>query len=95
MKQMGNAVLGKDPKEIDTMREAIKKFNAGLPVEARGKAISGDTLRQSIGTQARSRAAQEAESSVKKSDIPILREVQKLYPASQATSVRRVPKSLQ
>lgn len=95
MKQMGNAVLGKDEKEIATMREAILKFNSSLPPEARGKAISGDTLRQSIGTQARSRAAQEAESSVKKSDIPILREVQKLYPESQATSVRRVPKALQ
>lgn len=95
MKQMGNAVLGRDQKEIDTMKESIKKFNESLPPEARGKAISSDTLRQSIGTQARSRAAQEAESSVKKSDIPILREVQKLYPQSQATSVRRVPKSLQ
>lgn len=93
MKQMGNAVLGKDQKEIDRVRGAIKEFNANLPVEARGKAISSDVLRQSIGTQARTRAAQEAESSVKKSDIPILREVQKLYPQSQATSVRRVPKS--
>lgn len=95
MKQMGNAVLGRDQKEIESMKDAIKKFNESLPPEARGKAISSDTLRQSIGTQARSRASQEAESSVKKSDIPILREVQKLYPQSQATSVRRVPKSLQ
>ena len=93
MKQMGNAVLGKDPKEVDRVREAIKEFNAGLPNEARGKAITSDALKQSIGTQARSRAAQEAEGSVKKSDIPILREVQKLYPQSQATAVRRVPKS--
>lgn len=95
MKQMGNAVLGKDPKEVERVKGAIQNFNTGLPTEARGKAISGDTLRQSVGSQARSRQAQEAELSVKKSDIPILREVQKLYPASQATSVRRVPRSLQ
>lgn len=95
MKQMGNAVLGKDQKEIDRVRGAIQNFNKDLPVEARAKAISGDTLRQSVGSQARSRQAQEAEVSVKKSDIPILREVQKLYPASQATAVRRVPRSLQ
>lgn len=95
MKQMGNAVLGHDQKEVDKMRGAIQNFNKDLPVEARAKAISGDTLRQSVGSQARSRQAQEAELSVKKSDIPILREVQKLYPASQATAVRRVPRSLQ
>lgn len=95
MKQMGNAVLGHDQKEVEKVKGAIQNFNTGLPVEARGKAISGDTLRQSVGSQARSRQAQEAELSVKKSDIPILREVQKLYPASQATSVRRVPRSLQ
>lgn len=90
MKQMGNAVLGRDEKEIERVKGAIKEFNSGLPPEARGKAISSDVLRQSIGTQARSRQAQEAESSVKKSDIPILRKVQELYPESQATSVRKV-----
>lgn len=95
MKQFGNAALGHDEKEMARVKEAIKNFNTGLPEEARGKAISSDTLRQSVGTQARSRSAQEAELSVKKSDIPILREVQKLFPASQATSVRRVPKTLQ
>ncbi len=90
MKQMGNAVLGKDPKEIERVKGAIKSFNESLPHEARGKAITSDTLTKSIQTQARTRQAQEAESSVKKSDIPILQEVQKLYPESRATSVRRV-----
>lgn len=90
MKQMGNAVLGHDQKEIDKVRTAIQKFNTNLPTEARGKAITSDTLRSSLGTQARTRAAQEAELSVKKSDIPILQEVQKLYPESQRTTVRKV-----
>lgn len=90
MKQMGNAVLGRDQKEIDRVREAIVKFNHNLPEAARGKAITSDTLRASLGTQARTRAAQEAEISVKKSDIPILQEVKKLYPESQRTSVRKV-----
>jgi hypothetical protein len=90
MKQMGNAIQGKDEKEIARVKESIKKFNENLPTEARGKAITSDSLRQSVGTQARTRAAQEAEASTKKSDIPILREVQKLYPQSQATSVRKV-----
>lgn len=95
MKQFGNAVMGKDEKEIERVKGAIKEFNSSLPQEARGKAITSDTLRQSVGTQARTRAAQEAESSVKKSDIPILREVQKLYPESRATSIRRVPQGRQ
>lgn len=90
MKQFGNATLGQDKKEIDHVRGAIVEFNKGLPPEARGKAITADVLRQSVGTQARSRAAREAESSVRKSDIPILREVQKLYPESRAVSVRKV-----
>ena len=95
MKQMGNAILGKDQKDVAQVRESIMKFNANLPPEARGKAITSDSLRSSVQTQARTRQAQEAELSTKKSDIPILREVQKLYPESQATSVRRVPKALQ
>jgi len=95
MKQMGNAVLGKDQKEITRVKDAIQRFNSTLPREAAGKAITGDVLRQSIGTQAQSRAAQEAEVSVKKSDIPILHEVQRLYPDAKATSVRRVPRAQQ
>ena len=90
MKQMGNAVLGKDQKEIDRVRVAIKKFNEDLPPEARGKAITSDAMKQSLGGQARTRAAQEAELSVRKSDIPILKEVQSMYPDSQITGVRKV-----
>jgi hypothetical protein len=95
MKQMGNAVMGKDEKEQERVKGAIREFNSGLPDHARGKAITSDVLRQSIGTQARSRAAREAESSVRRSDIPILEEVQKLYPDSRAVSVRKVPGSRQ
>lgn len=91
MKQYGNALLGKDPKEIDRVREAIVQFNNLVKdTSARGKAISSDTLRQSIQTQARSRAAQEAGTSVKKSSIPILQEVKKLYPDAEVISGRRV-----
>lgn len=90
MKQYGNASLGKDQKEMDRVRGAIVEFNKNLPDEAKGKAITADTLRASVGTQARSRAAREAESSVRKADIPILREVQKLYPESRAVSVKKV-----
>lgn len=82
-KQMGNAVFGKDDKEIARVKEAITKFNEGLPPEARGKAITGETLKKSLDMQARQRYAQENESSVKRSDRPIMEEVGKLYPASQ------------
>lgn len=82
-KQMGNAVFGKDDKEIARVKEAITKFNEGLPPEARGKAITGETLKKSLDMQARQRNAQENESSVKRSDRPIMEEVGKLYPASQ------------
>ena len=91
MKMMGSAVLGRDAKEVDRVREAIKSFNSGLVgTEYRGKAITSAALRASVDGQARSRAAQEAGTSVRKTDIPIMQEVQKMFPNSEIISARRV-----
>jgi hypothetical protein len=70
--------------------QSIRKFNESLPPEARGKVITSEALKKSMETRARARAAREAGSSVRKSDVPILRKVQELYPDANVT-VRRVP----
>lgn len=94
MKQFGNAVLGGDPKEIPRARDAIVAFNKSLPPEARGQAITSDSISKSVRMKARNRAAQEGELSLRKGDIPIMRKVQQLYPESRASGPRPVPKDL-
>jgi hypothetical protein len=94
MKQYGNAVLGGDPKEIPRVRDAIVQFNRGLPPEARGQAITGESIQKSVAMKARNRAAQEGELSLNPRDAPIMRKVQQLYPESQSKGPRRVPKDL-
>jgi hypothetical protein len=79
-----------DPIERESVMQSIRKFNESLPPEARGKVITSEALKKSMETRARARAAREAGSSVRKSDVPILRKVQELYPDANVT-VRRVP----
>lgn len=88
MRQFFNAKKGGTESEIVRMTEAIKKFNADLPDEARGKSITGDSLRKSMQGRARSIAAQEGGTSVRKSDVPIMRKVQELYPESRSITRR-------
>jgi hypothetical protein len=64
-----------------------------LPPEAKGQAISSDTLRKSVETRARDRIIQEQGLPLHKKDIPIRREVDKLYPDSQRT-IKKVPSNL-
>lgn len=87
--QYSRAMNTKDPEQLNSMREAVRKFNADLPQYAKSKTITADSLRRSMEARQRARSAQEAGSSVRKTDIPILREIQRMYPESQAT-VRRV-----
>jgi hypothetical protein len=93
MRQFGNAAIGKDAAEVARVREAIVNFNRDLPPEAKGQAISSDTLRKSVETRARDRIIQEQGLPLHKKDIPIRREVDKLYPDSQRT-IKKVPSNL-
>jgi len=93
MRQFGNAVLAKDNDERARVLGAIRKFNQELPSEARGFAITGDALRQSVEKKAESRQMQERGLSTKKRDIPVIRAEDELYPESQR-EFRRVPRGL-
>lgn len=89
MRQMGNAVRGGDEKEIDQVRNAINVFNDTLPEDARGKAITKKSLDASAKMQQRQRAATEAGTSMKKSDVPIYQSIDRMYPDYEAI-VRKV-----
>lgn len=90
MRQFDAAYRGGVTAEIDSVKGAIQKYNESLPDEARGKAITSDSLQKSMAARARARAAREEGLSVRKSDIPILLEVQRLYPDAKVTGTRRV-----
>lgn len=94
MRQFGNAVLGKDPEERSKMQQAVREFNAQLQPEERGKAITSESLTQSVETRARDRALQERGLPVKKGDVPIYRREDQLYPGQNRT-IRTVPKGMQ
>ena len=68
---------------------AIRKFNADLPKDARLKAITADALRKSFEARARAGNAQESGVPTQRSDIPIVREIQRIYPEADV-DVRRV-----
>lgn len=69
-----------DPGVYQSTLEAIRKFNKDLPDEARGKAITGDALRQSFESRAKATAKTEGGIPQARGNIPLARSVQKLYP---------------
>jgi hypothetical protein len=93
MRQFGNAALGKDAAEKTRVIQGIREFNKTLPPEAKGKAITSETLEKSVENRATKRVMEEKGLSTKKSDIPIMRAEDKLYPESQRTT-RPVPRGL-
>lgn len=69
--------------------QAVRDFNANLPPEARGKAITADNILSSITTRATSQAKLEAGIGQHTTEIPLIRSLQELYPDAQV-DVRRV-----
>jgi hypothetical protein len=93
MRQFGSAALAHDQAEKSRVLEGIRTFNKTLPPEARGKAITTESLQKSVEGKAEKRVMEEKGLSTKKSDIPIMRAEDKLYPESQRTT-RKVPRGL-
>lgn len=89
-KQYEEALAGGIPKEKENVIEAIKKFNGEVrDTSARTYAITSEQIRQSMMARARARMATEAGVSVQKRDIPLMQEIQGLYPEA-TIDVRRV-----
>ncbi len=89
MHQMFEAVSGQNKAEIASVRDSIVKYNRELPPEARGKAISGEQLSQSMVARQRAKVTTEAGLSVQRGNVPLTRAVDKLYPEA-TVDVRKV-----
>lgn len=62
---------------------AVHKYNDSLPPEARGKAITADAIIKSFETRATSKAKMEVGVPQSIYDIPLVRDIQRLYPEAE------------
>jgi hypothetical protein len=88
--QMFEAIVGGNKEEIGRVRDAIVHYNQTLPTEARGKAITSDSLRQSLQARQRDVVAKEAGVPIQRSNVPLARHIQGLFPEAQPVDARRV-----
>lgn len=91
LEQLYEARSGGRKAEIDDVIKSIRQFNEQLPEEARGKKITSDTAAKSIQTRERSKVAREAGISTQRTNVPIDRAIDKLYPEA-TIDVRRAPR---
>lgn len=87
--QFHEAIRSKAPDQIKDVREAVQKFNRTLPDWARGKAITADTVVQSVESRERERIARDSGVPVQRSNVGISRYIDTLFPES-TVDVRRV-----
>lgn len=83
------ALKGRNPKEVEDVRNAIIKFNTTLPDFAKGKALSPDTIQRSMQAREKSVISREIGIPIQKSDVGIARENQRLFPEA-TVDVRRI-----
>ena len=89
LSQLAEARGGKRPEEIEKVIGAIREFNSGLPEWARGRAITSDTARKSLDARERARVYREAGVPSQRTNVPLSREIDRLFPES-TVDVRRV-----
>jgi hypothetical protein len=89
LSQLYEARSGGRQPEIQKVIESIKEFNQGLPDFARGKTITSDTATKSLQAKERGRQAREAGVPTQRTNVPISREIDRLFPES-TVDVRRV-----
>lgn len=89
LEQYSKARRSEDKDTVEKVWSAIKKFNSDLPESARGKAISSDTIKQSLMAKQKSISAQESGTPISKRAIGVARDIQSLFPES-TVDVRRV-----
>ena len=89
MKQMFEALAGKNQEEIDRVRSAIRNYNINLPKWARGFSITGSSVRESMISRFKGRAIREHGYDVNKKLTPLDQHIQSLFPES-VVDVRRI-----
>jgi hypothetical protein len=72
-----------DPQNYESVLQSIRNFNSGLPEAAGLKRIDAAYIRRSFQSRARTQQAQESGVPRARADIPIVRDIQRLYPEAQ------------
>lgn len=90
MGQMFEALSGRNSDEIARMRDRILKFNEELPDWAKSQQITRDAVQQSMQQRARAKTMREAGVPLQRTQVPIARHVQELFPES-VVDVRSLP----
>lgn len=85
LRQFGAAVKGGNPEEREAVLQAVKNYNSRLPQEAKAKSITGETLRNSVMNQLRTRAQQEAGLPQAKQNIEMFRALDRYFPDGRPT----------
>ena len=80
IRQFADSVKNNDTDGKDKVAEAIRQYNTQLPEEARGKAITGKGLRESVKQRMGVAARQEAGIPVQKANIPLQQALEPYYP---------------
>ena len=88
LRQAGQARVSGDSENYARVIQAVRDFNYGLPPEARGHVITGEALRSSITSRLKGVARTEIGLPQRNRDIPLIRQVQELYPEAEI-DVRR------
>lgn len=90
MDQLYEAVKGRNSEEHSQVIKRIQEFNNGIRgTEDRGKVITRESAEQSIKARERERVARERGIPTQKSNIPIAREFQRLFPETTIDVQRR------
>lgn len=85
LRQFGTAVKGGNAEERAQVLEAVKKYNRELPAEARAKAISAQTLKDSVYQRLRVQKQQESGLPTSKQNYEIFRSLDKYFPDGRPT----------
>jgi len=72
-----------DPQNYENVLQSIRNFNSQLPEAATLKRIDAMAIRRSFQSRARAQQAQESGTPRGRADVPIVRDIQRLYPEAQ------------
>jgi hypothetical protein len=83
LRQAWQARSSDDKENYTRAIQAIRDFNTNLPREARTQAITADNIIESFTSRARAKAMTELGLPTSRKDIPLVRDIQRLYPGAE------------
>jgi hypothetical protein len=85
LRQFGEAVKGQNLEDRAQVLEAVKKYNRELPPEARAKAITSQTLKDSVMQRMRVKAQQERGLPTSKQNYELFKSLDQYFPDGRPT----------